>query len=414
VERIIIQGGNRLTGRVNISGAKNASLPLLVASLLCDGVIEMDNIPHSLADIATMNELLESLGVRIDGNKYDGRNITSTHADYEIVRKMRASIIVLGALLARFGEAEVSLPGGCAIGARPVDLHLFALEAMGADIAVENGYVKASGRLHGAVVEFAKISVGATQNAVMAASLADGQSVLKNVAAEPEIVDLCNMLVAMGADISGIGTHELVVNGVERLHSCKYSVMADRIEAGTYAIAAVMTGGEIEIAGASPEIYRQTLDRLVESGAKCEQLDDTTMRVTAGETINPVSIITQEHPGFPTDMQAQWTSLMAIANGKSYVKETIFENRFMHIPELARMGADIAIDGDTANITGVERLSGAQVMATDLRASVCLVLAALVADGETSISRVYHIDRGYESVEAKFTALGADIKRVAD
>jgi len=432
MDRIRISGGRRLAGEVTIRGAKNAALPLMVAALLTDEPLILTNMPH-LADINTLAVLLESHGVVVapaaseaddagaaaepDGRSlsFTAREISNTTAEYDLVRKMRASVLVLGPLVAREGQARVSLPGGCAIGSRPVDIHLDGLARLGAEIELRDGYIEASAPngLTGGTVPLAFPSVGATENLLMAAALADGQSVIQNAAREPEVSDLARCLVSMGADIEGIGTSELTITGQPRLKGARHAVVADRIEAGTYAIAAAITGGDIELVGAVAEHLEAPLQLLEQVGATVS-LTQRGFRVSADQRANAVDIATSTYPGFPTDLQAQAMALMAVAEGASVISETIFENRFMHVPELIRMGADITVRGGTAMVRGVERLRGAPVMATDLRASSSLVLAGLVADGETMISRVYHIDRGYERIEEKLAALGADIERVAE
>lgn len=425
MDRIVIKGGKTLYGSVIISGAKNAALPLMAASLLTSDTVVLANVPH-LMDIVTMSHLLISHGVKfsIDGvNKYDQKhnrvvllnaaNITNFEAPYDIVRKMRASVLVLGPLVARFGYAKVSLPGGCAIGARPIDLHLGALEKMGATVILEQGYIEAkvSGHLKGAEIYFSSVSVGATENVLMAATLAEGQTILYNAACEPEITDLANLLVAMGAKISGIGTSTLVIDGVDTLNGAYHSVVSDRIEAGTYAIAALITNGSIALKNVDYDNCHNIFQTIAEIGGKITRKDREVI-VEASSAINSIDISTSVYPGFPTDMQAQFMALLCLANGTSIVTETIFENRFMHVPELIRMGADITLSGNTATIRGVKEFLAAQVMATDLRASVSLVLAALAAKGETIINRVYHIDRGYEDIENKLSQCGADICRI--
>ncbi len=425
MDRIIIEGGIPLKGEIKISGAKNAALPLMAASLLTAETLCLSNLPH-LMDIATMANLLASHGVKFNLNGIasqgghngevillNAENITNFEASYDIVRKMRASVLVLGPLLARFGQARVSLPGGCAIGTRPIDLHLSALEQMGAVIELEGGYINATtSGLKGAEIYFDKVSVGATENILMAATLADGTSILKNAAREPEIGDLAHCLVAMGADIEGIGSDTLVIHGKPALHGADYSVIPDRIEAGTYMIAAAITNGDIILNGINTEILGAVIEKLTEAGVSITEVANGVRVKRAGATIKPVDITTQPYPGFPTDMQAQFMTLMTIADGASVINEKIFENRFMHVSELHRMGADIKIEGHTAIIRGVPILQGAQVMATDLRASVSLVLAALAANGQTALSRVYHIDRGYERVEEKLAGVGARMLRV--
>jgi UDP-N-acetylglucosamine 1-carboxyvinyltransferase len=426
MDQIVIRGGRRLSGRIQISGAKNAALTLMPCALLTDEPLTLRNLPR-LADIDSFGHLLNNHGLSttIEGTSPDefGRvmtiranRITSTVAPYDIVRKMRASILVLGPLLARAGEATVSLPGGCAIGNRPIDLHLKALEHLGAEIELAAGYVKATapkGGLPGGRYVFPVVSVGATENAVMAAVLAKGPSILENVAREPEIVDLCNCLVAMGAKIAGIGTEKLTITGVKELHGATYAVMPDRIEAGSYACAAAITGGEIELVGASAHDLGVTLDMLHEAGVSTQATDDGII-VRRDGPMHAVTISTSPYPGFATDMQAQFMAMLAVADGASLLTETIFENRFMHVPELARMGADITVRGRSAVVRGVPRLTGAPVMATDLRASMSLVLAGLAAEGETTVARVYHLDRGYERLEEKLQAVGADIERIGD
>ncbi|WP_372919125.1 UDP-N-acetylglucosamine 1-carboxyvinyltransferase [Sandarakinorhabdus sp.] len=426
MDKIVIRGGRPLKGRIQISGAKNAALTLMPCALLTDEPLTLRNLPR-LADIDTFGHLLNNHGLSttIEGTSPDefGRvmtiranRITSTLAPYDIVRKMRASILVLGPLLARAGEATVSLPGGCAIGNRPIDLHLKALEHLGARIELAAGYVKATapkGGLPGGRYVFPIVSVGATENAVMAAVLCKGVSVLENVAREPEIVDLCNCLAAMGAKIAGIGTETLTITGVKELHGATYAVMPDRIEAGSYACAAAIAGGEVELVGASAADLGVTLEALHEDGVETADTPDGIIVRRTGE-MRGINISTSPYPGFATDMQAQFMAMLTVAGGASLLTETIFENRFMHVPELARMGADISVRGRSAVVRGVPKLYGAEVMATDLRASMSLVLAGLAAEGETTVSRVYHLDRGYERLEEKLQAVGADIERVGD
>ncbi len=426
MDRILIRGGNRLAGRLPISGAKNSALTLMPCALLTDEPLTLRNLPR-LADVDSFGHLLNQLGVStaIEGTRPEefGRvmtmragQLTSTQAPYDIVRKMRASILVLGPILARAGEATVSLPGGCSIGNRPIDLHLKALEAMGARIEFGAGYVKASaptGRLPGGRYTFPVVSVGATENALMAAVLARGTTVLGNAAREPEIVDLCRCLVAMGAFIDGIGTETLTVEGRDRLHGATYAVMPDRIEAGSYACAAAITGGALELVGAAAADMQATLSALREAGVTVEERAHA-VHVEASAPLRPLTLSTAPYPGFATDMQAQFMAMLARADGASVLTETIFENRYMHVSELARMGADIQVRGRAAVVRGVERLVGCPVMATDLRASMSLILAGLVAEGETQVSRVYHLDRGYERLEEKLSAVGADIERVSD
>ncbi len=426
MDRIIIEGGRKLSGRLPISGAKNSALALLPCALLTDEPLTLRNLPR-LADVDSFGHLLNQLGVStmIEGARPEdfGRvmtlragRVSSTVAPYDIVRKMRASILVLGPLVARAGEATVSLPGGCAIGNRPIDLHLKALEAFGATIEITAGYVRAlapDGGLPGGEFAFPFVSVGATENALMAAVLGRGTCVLTNAAREPEIVDLCNLLVAMGADIEGIGSDRIVVRGRERLHGATYAVMPDRIEAGSYACAAAITGGELELVGARAGDMVATIAALRECGVHVEETRDS-IRVSANGALRPLTLATAPFPGFATDMQAQFMAMLTLAGGASVLTETIFENRYMHVPELARMGADIAVNGRTAVVRGVPRLSGAPVMATDLRASMSLVLAGLAAEGQTQVNRVYHLDRGYERLEEKLAAVGAQIERASD
>ena len=423
MDRIRIRGGCRLKGEIPISGAKNAALKLMAASLLTAQPLTLTHVPR-LADVRAMAELLRSFGVGVTislgGGIADGDTmtlnagtITSTFASYDMVRKMRASFQVLGPLLARIGEAKVSLPGGCAIGARPVELHLDALKAMGADVWLEDGYVvtQAPGGLKGTTISFPFVSVGATETALTAATLAKGTTRIINAAREPEVVDLCRCLVAMGAKIDGIGTGELVIEGVHELKGTTHQVMPDRIEAGTYAIAAVIAGGEVELVGANREHIAALLALLEKSGATVSDTPRGIKVAMNGARIVAQDVTTAPYPGFPTDLQAQIMALMVVADGSSVVREKIFENRFMHVPELARMGAQIRVEGDTAIVKGVEKLRGAQVMATDLRASSSLILAGLVAEGETLVDRIYHLDRGYDQMETKLRALGADIVR---
>ncbi|WP_353204793.1 UDP-N-acetylglucosamine 1-carboxyvinyltransferase [Sphingomonas sp.] len=426
MDRILIRGGNRLSGRLPISGAKNAALTLMPCALLTEEPVTLRNLPR-LADVDSFGHLLNQLGcsTRIEGARPEdfGRvmtiragKLTATEAPYDIVRKMRASILVLGPLIGRAGEATVSLPGGCAIGNRPIDLHLKALEAIGAKLEMAAGYVKATapgGRLSGGKYTFPIVSVGATENVVMAAVLAKGGSRIENAAREPEIVDLCNLLVQMGAKISGIGTETLEIEGVDRLHGATYRVMPDRIEAGSYACAAAITGGSLELVGVKLSDMHATTDALIAAGVTLEERGDNLL-VSASGPLQPLTLSTAPYPGFATDMQAQFMAMLCLAQGASVLTETIFENRYMHVPELARMGANIEVHGRTAVVRGVPRLTGAPVMATDLRASMSLIIAGLVADGETQVSRVYHLDRGYERLEEKLSAVGADIERVGD
>src|SRR5688572_16311901 len=425
MDKIIIHGGKRLSGTIPVSGAKNSALTLIPCALLTDEPLTLRNLPR-LADIDGFQHLMNQFGVSttIAGSRpqdfgrvmtLEATRITNTTAPYDMVRKMRASILVLGPMLARMGESTVSLPGGCAIGDRPIDLHLKALEAIGAEIELAAGYVKASapkGRLAGGDYSFPVVSVGATENALMAAVLASGRSELFNAAREPEIVDLCNLLVAMGGKIEGIGSAHLTIDGVEGLHGCDYDVMPDRIEAGSYACAAGITGGSIELVGARPEDMLAITNGLAAAGLMIEMTNDG-MRVIADKPLKPLAISTAPFPGFPTDMQAQFMAMLCVAEGQSFLEETIFENRYMHVPELRRMGADIEVHGRSAIVKGGLPLTGAQVMATDLRASMSLILAGLAAEGETEVLRVYHLDRGYERLEEKLSAVGATIERVS-
>jgi UDP-N-acetylglucosamine 1-carboxyvinyltransferase len=419
MDRIRIRGGRPLSGEIVIGGAKNAALPLMAAAMLTEDRLVLSNVPH-LADIQTMTALLAQHGLAIDPVGNDGRTlalggpITNTEAPYDIVRKMRASCLVLGPLLARVGEARVSLPGGYAIGARPIDLHLKGLEQLGASISLEGGYIDAriEGRLRGATIVFPFVSVGATENLLMAASLADGRTVLANAAREPEIADLAICLNAMGARIEGIGSDKLVIEGVDRLHGATHRIIGDRIEAGTYACAAAITGGQVHLRGARLEHLGAVARALRDAGVEIiEAADGVQVRRLNG--LHGADVMTEPYPGFATDMQAQFMALMSVADGAAMVTETIFENRFMHVPELNRMGARINVHGASAIVRGVPALSGAPVMATDLRASVSLILAGLAAKGETVVNRVYHLDRGYEAVEQKLAACGADIERIA-
>jgi UDP-N-acetylglucosamine 1-carboxyvinyltransferase len=426
MDRILIRGGNRLNGPIPISGAKNSALTLLPCALLTDEPLTLRNLPR-LADVDSFGHLLNQLGcsTMIEGTRPEdfGRvmtmragSVSATIAPYDIVRKMRASILVLGPLLARAGEAKVSLPGGCAIGNRPIDLHLKALEAFGAEMETESGYVTArakGGRLPGGTMIFPVVSVGATENALMAASRAKGTCIIENAAREPEIVDLCKLLVAMGVHIDGIGTDKLVIEGVDRLHGATYRVMADRIEAGSYACAVGITGGSVDLLGADPTEMGATLDALRQAGVQVEE-HKKGIKVSADGPLGPLTLSTAPYPGFATDMQAQFMAMLLKADGASVLTETIFENRYMHVPELMRMGADIQVKGRTAVVRGVDRLAGAPVMATDLRASMSLIIAGLAAEGETQVNRVYHLDRGYERLEEKLSAVGADIERVSD
>ncbi len=418
MDRIRIRGGRPLAGEIQIGGAKNAALPLMAAGLLTEERVVLANVPK-LADVDTMSLLLAQHGLAVEALRNDGRTlsiggpITNTEAPYDIVRKMRASVLVLGPLVARVGEARVSLPGGCAIGTRPIDLHLKGLEQMGTQIRLEGGYVHAAAArgLKGATIVMPSPSVGATENLLMAASLADGQSVLANAAREPEISDLCHCLVAMGARIDGIGTDRLTVEGVPALHGAHHPIIPDRIETGTYACAAAITGGSVHLRQARLEHLGAVVRILAETGVEITEHDEG-LSVRRMNGLHGADVMTEPYPGFPTDMQAQFMALMSVAEGAAMVTETIFENRFMHVPELNRMGARINVHGASAIVRGVGHLSGAPVMATDLRASVSLVLAGLAAKGETVVNRVYHLDRGYESVEQKLAACGADIERL--
>ena len=417
MDKISILGGKTLEGIIKISGSKNATLPILASSLLTSEKSNLYNVPN-LLDVITMKELLSSLGIKINANQKSlflepGNNI-STHADYELVRKMRASVLVLGPLLARYGEAEVSLPGGCAIGSRPVDIHIDALKKMGANIEIKDGYIKAkvkNKRLIGADISFAKVSVGATENIIMAASLAEGKTIIRNAALEPEIDDLISVLNKMGANINRLDNNQIEVEGVNNLKGFSHSVMPDRIEAGTYAMAAVITGGKIQLLNAEKKYLTNVIKYLIKVGAKIEYNIDGIL-IEGPKIIKNINIKTEVYPGFPTDLQAQAMALMTVAKGSSVIEESIFENRFMHIAELVRFGANIKISGFKAHIKGRKKLNGAQVMATDLRASSSLILAALKAEGETIINRVYHLDRGYENLEKKLSMCGANIRRV--
>jgi UDP-N-acetylglucosamine 1-carboxyvinyltransferase len=421
MDSIVIRGGNRLQGSIPISGAKNSALKLMAAALLTEEPFRLRNVPR-LADTVFMADLLRKLGVeafwpeRSNEINFNAAEIGSTIAPYELVRKMRATFNVLGPLLARVGHATVSLPGGCAIGARPVDLHLKAFEAMGADIHIEEGYVKAAALrgLKGARINFPFVSVGATEHAMLAATLAEGETILDNAAREPEIEDLANCLNSMGAKVSGAGTSRISIEGVERLGGTDYAVMPDRIEAGTYAMAAAAAGGDVVLEGIRLETFASLANALREAGVEVSETATGVRIVRTSETLRPVDIATQPFPGFPTDLQAQFMALMTRADGKSIIRENIFENRFMHAPELSRLGADIVVRGNEAVVKGVAKLVGAPVMATDLRASVSLVIAALMATGETTINRVYHLDRGFERLEEKLTGVGAEVARRAE
>ena len=430
MDRIGIIGGNRLEGTIPISGAKNAALPLMIASLLTDDTLTLQNVPH-LADVEQLIRILGNHGVdySVNGRRarqvgnysrtinFSARNIVDTTAPYELVSKMRAGFWVVGPLLARMGKARVSLPGGCAIGTRPVDLFIEGLQALGAEIDIDNGYVNAKapdGGLVGNRYAFPKVSVGATHVLLMAASLARGETVIKNAACEPEVTNLANCLNAMGGRIKGAGSPVISISGVDALGGARHAVIPDRIETGTYAMAAAMTGGDVLLAGARPELSRQALDMVARAGSEISITDEGIRVRHADDAIRPVDVSTAPFPGFPTDLQAQFMGLMTRARGRSRITETIFENRFMHVQELARLGARIALDGQTAIVHGVERLTGAQVMATDLRASVSLVIAGLAAEGETIVNRVYHLDRGFERLEEKLSRCGARIERVSD
>lgn len=422
MDKLIIQGGNRLQGEVTISGAKNAALPILCASLLAETPLHLSSVA-ALKDIDTTIKLLSMMGVKVtratDQVSLDASDVASFEATYEMVKTMRASILVLGPLLARFGTARVSLPGGCAIGSRPVDLHIKGLQAMGAAIHITHGYIQASTlhlpnrRLQGARYYMDLVTVTGTENLMMAASLAEGTTVLENAAKEPEVVDLAECLIKMGAKITGAGTDVITIVGVERLTGAEHNIVCDRIEAGTYMVAAAMTGGEVKLRNVQPNLLDAVIEKLRDAGALVTS-EANTVTVKSDGKLKAVNIRTAPHPAFPTDMQAQFMALNIVAEGVAKVTETIFENRFMHVQEMQRLGADISIDGNTALVQGVEYLDGATVMATDLRASASLVLAGLVARGETVIERIYHLDRGYENLEAKFNALGADVKRVSE
>ncbi|WP_345793016.1 UDP-N-acetylglucosamine 1-carboxyvinyltransferase [Thauera sp. JM12B12] len=416
MDKLLIEGGARLSGEVAISGAKNAALPILCAALLTAEPVTFRNVPR-LNDIDTLLELLGQMGVKVardgDAVTLDAAGLNNPVAPYEMVKTMRASILVLGPLVARCGEARVSLPGGCAIGARPVDQHIKGLQAMGAEVRVEHGYVHATvPRLKGARLFTDMVTVTGTENLMMAAALADGETVIENAAREPEVVDLANCLVAMGAQISGAGSDVIRIRGVERLHGATHRIMPDRIETGTYLCAAAVTGGSVRLTGTSSCYLDAVIDKLMDAG--CEVVSERdAIRLSAPARLNAVSLRTSPYPAFPTDMQAQFMAINCVANGVAMIRETIFENRFMHAVELQRLGADIRIDGNTAVVQGVAKLEGATVMATDLRASASLVVAGLVAEGETVIERIYHLDRGYERLEAKLAALGAKVRRLA-
>ena len=419
MDKLVINGRNKLKGEISASGAKNSALPILAASLLADSPLKVSNLPH-LNDVTTMIELLGSMGLGIELNEdmdvlVDASTIKNLNARYELVKTMRASIVVLGPLLSKFHKAEVALPGGCAIGSRPVNLHIDAMREMGADIVLENGYIKAKsqGRLKGANISFDPVSVGATENVLMAASLADGITTINNAAKEPEVFDLAKCLIQMGAKIKGAGTDKIVIEGVQSLSGGEFSVMPDRVETATYLTAVTMTGGKIKIKNSMPESLTSVIHKLQESGASISIGKDWVSLTMDKERPTSTSLSTGPYPSFPTDMQAQFVALNSIAKGNASVSETVFENRFMHVQEIARMGGKITLRGNTAFIEGKDKLIGAQVMATDLRASASLVLAGLVAEGSTIIDRIYHIDRGYERIEEKLKVLGADIERIS-
>ena len=417
LDKLLIRGGAELSGTVRISGAKNAALPILAGTLLATRPVTIGNVPH-LKDVTTMLSLLQMMGAEVTVNDRQGVEIDATHVDrrqapYELVKTMRASILVLGPLVARFGEADVSLPGGCAIGARPVNLHVSGLQAMGAEVNVEDGFIKArADRLRGAHIVFDTVTVTGTENLLMAAVLAEGETVLENAAREPEVTDLADFLKAMGARIEGAGSSKIVVEGVESLGGARHSVLPDRIETGTYLVAAAMTGGRVRAVNTAPDTLEAVLIKLGEAGAKVTSGDDWIEVDMQGTRPRAIDLRTAPYPAFPTDMQAQFCAMNAIANGVGTITETIFENRFQHVLEMQRMGADIQLEGHTAICTGVERLKAAPVMATDLRASAGLVLAALAAEGDTLVDRIYHVDRGYERIEEKLRQLGASIQRV--
>nr|WP_249206405.1 UDP-N-acetylglucosamine 1-carboxyvinyltransferase [Burkholderia multivorans] len=416
MDKLVIEGGRRLAGEIVVSGAKNAALPILCAGLLSAEPVHLDNVPN-LQDVRTTLKVLGQMGVKSETDgcrvQLDASRVDNLVAPYELVKTMRASILVLGPLLARFGEAKVSLPGGCAIGARPVDQHIKGLQAMGAEISIEHGFIEARAkRLKGARIVTDMITVTGTENLLMAATLADGETVIENAAREPEVSDLAHLLVAMGAKIDGIGTDRLVIQGVERLHGAHHAVIPDRIEAGTFLCAVAAAGGDVTLTGVRPHILDAVIDKLREAGVTVEE-GDRWLRVKMDRRPNAVTIRTSEYPAFPTDMQAQFMALNSVATGTAQVVETIFENRFMHVQELNRLGANITVDGNTALVSGVDKLSGANVMATDLRASASLVIAGLRAEGETRVDRIYHLDRGYDRMEAKLTAVGANVRRVS-
>ncbi|HAT27541.1 MAG TPA: UDP-N-acetylglucosamine 1-carboxyvinyltransferase [Gammaproteobacteria bacterium] len=418
MDKLLIQGGVSLKGEIRIAGAKNSALPILAATLLTHDTVKVCNLPH-LYDITTMIELMGCLGVEpiIDEKlnvEINSSSIKHFNAPYELVKTMRASILVLGPLLTRYGQAEVALPGGCAIGSRPVNLHISALQAMGANITVENGYIKASvqGKLKGAHIFMDLVTVTGTENVMMAATLAEGQTIIENAAREPEVVDLANCLIAMGADISGQGGDTIVINGVDELHGCTYAVMPDRIETGTYLIAAAATRGHIKVKDTQPDILESVLSKLEQAGSEIKIGENWIELDMHGQRPKAVSLRTAPYPAFPTDMQAQFTALNSVALGSGSITETVFENRFMHVHEMNRMGASMRVEGNTVIVDGVEALMGAPVMATDLRASASLIIAGLVSENETTVDRIYHIDRGYECIEEKLQLLGAQIRRI--
>jgi UDP-N-acetylglucosamine 1-carboxyvinyltransferase len=418
MDKLLIQGGVSLKGEIRIAGAKNSALPILAATLLTHDTVKVCNLPH-LYDITTMIELMGCLGVEpiIDEKlnvEINSSSIKHFNAPYELVKTMRASILVLGPLLTRYGQAEVALPGGCAIGSRPVNLHISALQAMGANITVENGYIKASvqGKLKGAHIFMDLVTVTGTENVMMAATLAEGQTIIENAAREPEVVDLANCLIAMGADISGQGGDTIVINGVDELHGCTYAVMPDRIETGTYLIAAAATRGHIKVKDTQPDILESVLSKLEQAGSEIKIGENWIELDMHGQRPKAVSLRTAPYPAFPTDMQAQFTALNSVALGSGTITETVFENRFMHVHEMNRMGASMRVEGNTVIVDGVEALMGAPVMATDLRASASLIIAGLVSENETTVDRIYHIDRGYECIEEKLQLLGAQIRRI--
>ena len=417
MDKLIIKGGKKLTGEVTVSGSKNAALPIFISTILAPGLNEISNVPF-LRDINTTIKLLETIGAAVEGKgnivRIDTSTVNSHEATYELVKTMRASVLVLGPLLARFGRARVSLPGGCAIGARPINLHLKGLAALGADISLSHGYVEARAkRLKGARVYFDITTVGGTEHLLMAAVTAKGETLLENAAREPEVVDLADVLIKMGARIDGAGTDTIRINGVKELEPVSHSVMPDRIEAGTFMIAAAITGGDVQIRNMKPEHLDALVFKLQDAGVEISNKDNV-LRVRGPKRIRGINIKTRPYPGFPTDMQAQFMALMCVADGASVISENIFENRFMHVAELLRFGADITVEGNTATVKGVKKLSGAPVMATDLRASASLILAGLAAENTTEVSRIYHLDRGYEGIEKKLARLGADIIRVKE